>query len=621
VEIVNAQDIPGVDQTLANDLKAELLRVLAIHWDPKQVASPPMTEQNQVNDLAAVDDGSGGADLNWSYRSTGDYDQNGEAGISDITPVGVHFKKTTASPDWAAAQLADGDENGEVNAADLTPLGVNFGNQVRGYKVFTSMDEADYPADPDGANGAGAVDAGDVLLSAATPWAGGRLRFEFNVTSHIPGCHYWVRPYDADGALGAASNNQKLGAAASTWTHTWGFDAYDDLADLAYHPEGAVYAVGKTNSLSALYNDLLLLKYDLEGNLIWARTWGGSEFDFATSVSVGSEGEIYVGGNTTSYGEGEQDVLLQRWESDGSLTWTKTWGNAGDEYANTVSYMQNAVYVSGFITLIGTSHADVLVLKFDPTGDLDWARSLGAVGGVEWANDMQTHWSFSANATTIHLTGLAESYSTDPAILYAKVDEDGDAQAVSVWSGGFTEGYGISVQGALADEIYICGKDSINLTTLLLEYSAAPGATRTSWSHPDQAKLYELLRVDSNLILCGSYGFEGGLVLNLSLAGALQGSETWLPVAGIPHLSTTCYIPGFGIAGCGYANAAAGGTWGSTTGSLDSVAGTWNTVADTTEAVTGVISSPSVAPAAPTGAVIDAGGGDRDALVFMRPLS
>jgi hypothetical protein len=342
--------------------------------------------------------------------------------------------------------------------------------------------------------------------------------------------------------------------------------------------------------------------------------------DFATSVCVGSEGEIYVAGNTKSFAEGKQDVLLQRWDSGGNLVWTRTWGNAGEEQASTVAYRRNAVYVSGYINFVGTSNADVLLLKFNPTGDVAWARTLGGFDGVEWANDMQAHWALSTNETTIHLTGLAESYSADPSLLYARINEDGEAQAVSVWSGGHTEGFGISVQGALADEVYICGKDSINITTLLLEYSAAPGATSKSWSHEDQAKVYELLRVDSSLILCGSYGFEGGIVLSFSLDGALQGIDTWLPAEDWPHLHAVCHIPGFGLAGCGYASAADGGSWGSTSGTLGNVSGTWDVVADTTEEVTGTSSSPSIAPVEPVGAVIDAGGGDRDALVFVRPL-
>jgi len=42
---------------------------------------------------------------------------------------------------------------------------------------------------------------------------------------------------------------------------------------------GALYVTGVTASALGSPGDLFLLKYDLAGNLAWARTWGGSAID------------------------------------------------------------------------------------------------------------------------------------------------------------------------------------------------------------------------------------------------------------------------------------------------------------------------------------------------------
>jgi len=139
---VQATEGGQVDPSLLAELQAELGRVLAargIRLDadgqplgksvsslPRREFDFPLATDDMPNDLVL---------LEWRHFMLGDYDLNGEVNVSDITPVGVHFGKTSASPDWADASVADGDGNGEVNIADITPIGQNFGALLSGYVV------------------------------------------------------------------------------------------------------------------------------------------------------------------------------------------------------------------------------------------------------------------------------------------------------------------------------------------------------------------------------------------------------------------------------------------------------------------------------------------------------
>ena len=100
--------------------------------------------------------------LRWSYRNTGDYDHNGEANISDLTPIGLHFAKTPAALDWQTAMLADGDFNTEVNISDITPLGLHFMQSVTSYHIeFSATSETGgFTALSDGAGRRGEGRAG-----------------------------------------------------------------------------------------------------------------------------------------------------------------------------------------------------------------------------------------------------------------------------------------------------------------------------------------------------------------------------------------------------------------------------------------------------------------------------
>ena len=71
VSEIQALDMPNVAPDLAGQLKAELLRVISEHGTGKLASGPPLTAKNQVQDLTAVDNGTGGVDLAWTYLCVG----------------------------------------------------------------------------------------------------------------------------------------------------------------------------------------------------------------------------------------------------------------------------------------------------------------------------------------------------------------------------------------------------------------------------------------------------------------------------------------------------------------------------------------------------------------------
>jgi len=96
--------------------------------------------------------------------------------------------------------------------------------------------------------------------------------------------------------INSNSFNQNL-----IWENFWGglgYDkAYDTYASLNY-----VYFTGETRSFGNGENDAFLVKYDLNGTQIWNITWGGSDWDMSKAITV-NDSYIYITGYTKSYGE------------------------------------------------------------------------------------------------------------------------------------------------------------------------------------------------------------------------------------------------------------------------------------------------------------------------------
>jgi hypothetical protein len=72
------------------------------------------------------------------------------------------------------------------------------------------------------------------------------------------------------------------------WTRTWGGRGWDKGNGIAFDPTGYIYITGEFGERvdfdpglgtdwqdSYGYNDIFLSKFDLDGNFIWAQTWGG----------------------------------------------------------------------------------------------------------------------------------------------------------------------------------------------------------------------------------------------------------------------------------------------------------------------------------------------------------
>ncbi|UNM09108.1 MAG: PKD domain-containing protein [Planctomycetales bacterium] len=145
--------------------------------------------------------------LFWHYYNQGDYDQNGEVNISDLTPLGIHLKEVGPFGPATIPGMIDGDANGEINLADITPIGANFGARVSSYNLYASDDFDDFPAD----NGPSTIepyatkDFMDYQLPDAAIHPGplpkeGRLFYKGDILSQPQGQqdynYYWVRSSD-----------------------------------------------------------------------------------------------------------------------------------------------------------------------------------------------------------------------------------------------------------------------------------------------------------------------------------------------------------------------------------------------------------------------------------------
>lgn len=164
-----------------------------------------------------------------------------------------------------------------------------------------------------------------------------------------------------------------------------------------------------TGSLGGTANqggtDMFLAKYDSTGVLKWIRMAGTAKNDFARGVAADFEGNIYMAGHSFGALGGPNadpslltsDMVLLKYDTSGTLLWKKQMGNnKSDSVSGVVTSRQiNGtidVYVAGytfasFDSQLHKGGVDVFMVKFDKLGNKQWSRQRGTPGN-DYPNGM-----------------------------------------------------------------------------------------------------------------------------------------------------------------------------------------------------------------------------------------
>ena len=166
------------------------------------------------------------------------------------------------------------------------------------------------------------------------------------------------------------------------WTKTYGNTGYDEAQSIKQTSDGGFIMVGQTATVDYA-GDVYLVKTDANGVLVWSTAFGtATKFDFGYSVRQTSDGGYIIAGLTNSTGAGLRDVLLIKTNSTGVLQWSKTYGGAADDEARSVEETADGGFiVSGFTQSYGSGY-QMYLIKTNSTGNVTWSKTFGG-GGFE----------------------------------------------------------------------------------------------------------------------------------------------------------------------------------------------------------------------------------------------
>lgn len=189
------------------------------------------------------------------------------------------------------------------------------------------------------------------------------------------------------------------------WTETYDVAGYDDAAiDIYIDPNQNIYIAGTTFNPANSGYQVLVLKYNSSGNLIWHDTYAhpGSLYNVATSIT-GDASRIYIGGITFNT-QTTSDFLALAYDTNGIHDWNYTWDNVSLDDGITKIYKSgNSVCLAGGSEINPNKWIYTIISLKATTGSyLYQSLSSGSADGIDRITDI------SRDATgNIYVTGGA----------------------------------------------------------------------------------------------------------------------------------------------------------------------------------------------------------------------
>lgn len=165
--------------------------------------------------------------------------------------------------------------------------------------------------------------------------------------------------------------------------------------------------------------DFWVVKISNSGNLIWEKSFGGSEIDEARAITTTNDGNFIIVGDTrsndknVSTNNGAADIWVLKISTDGNLIWEKTIGATNFDVARAITKTKD----NGFL-IAGSSRSldngfenkgqnDALIIKINNTGELLWQQTFGG-SKIDFLYDITV-----LNNTSIIAVGESNSFDKD----------------------------------------------------------------------------------------------------------------------------------------------------------------------------------------------------------------
>ncbi len=178
----------------------------------------------------------------------------------------------------------------------------------------------------------------------------------------------------------------------SQWQKTYTSNI-DRVADIIQTKDGNYAIVGPTfSSSNAGGRDLILMKADASGSLLWNRTYdqGISTWQKQTIIQTADSGYVLTDNTNSS-----NVHLFFKTDQNGNITWTRTYATNDSTTSAINSVIETSdggLAFTGWLQNPLGGFAYLWLLKADSQGNLQWGQTYGNTGPAVPVADFENYW-------------------------------------------------------------------------------------------------------------------------------------------------------------------------------------------------------------------------------------
>ncbi len=150
---------------------------------------------------------------------------------------------------------------------------------------------------------------------------------------------------------------------------------------------GGIFVTGSFYDINTgTGNDIMLLKYDLSGNLIWQRFYDFGNSEYGKLINIDSHSDIYITGFGSLQGA-FPGWLTVKLDASGNLLWYKRFKfNSGwEEYPYfALTGPEDEIYITGNVGVAsgGTTYHGLETIRYNSDGSNPWVAGVNLYAGI-----------------------------------------------------------------------------------------------------------------------------------------------------------------------------------------------------------------------------------------------
>jgi hypothetical protein len=203
------------------------------------------------------------------------------------------------------------------------------------------------------------------------------------------------------------------------WTKYYGGTNYESARSVKLCPDGGFIIAGKTAISPTSVASLYLVKTNSSGDTLWTKKYNGPNSYEGKSIIANNDG-TYVLAVDDSSAATDSDVRIMKLDNGGGIIWNKSYGGSLKDIAKVIQPTTDGGYIVGSISRsFGWSNPDMWIIKLDANGDSPWTKNYGGSGHEHLYSLRQT-----ADNGYIAV-GHARSFSANWEVYFLKLDQNG----------------------------------------------------------------------------------------------------------------------------------------------------------------------------------------------------